>query len=473
MTEANIADRLAALPGLSEIPRQELEWLAAHGKLEVREAGAVIAPKGKRVENLWIILSGHVVVQVDRGAGPKRVTEWRAGDVSGMLPYSRMTGPPGDNYLDERSELLGIPVTHFPGMIHECPVFTAHTVHKMIDRARSFNASDLQDEKMVSLGKLAAGLAHELNNPASAAARSAKLLLSDLDEADSASRVLGEARLPNNVLDVIEHVRSACLAKPTGAVLSAIEQADREDEIADWLIAHNVDQNHAQTLAATPITIEELNTLVSAASGDTLAAALQWIASRCATHSLAVDIEQATTRISDLVAAIKRFTYMDNLAGSELVNVELGLRDTIRIVASKAKSKGAAITLDVEPNLPRVQATGGELNQVWLNLIDNALDAIPENGRIEVTARLELDRLVVRVVDNGNGIPPDSESRIFDPFFTTKPPGQGTGLGLDLSRRILRRYHGDITFQSRPGLTEFRVILMTDKSANHATDGPS
>jgi signal transduction histidine kinase len=472
MADANLVDRLAALSNLGGIPREELEWLVAHGHLETREAGTVLAPKGKRVEKLWVILSGHVAVQVDRGAGPRRVTDWRTGDVSGMLPYSRMTGPPGDNYLETRSELLAIHVKHFPEMIHRCPAFTAYTVHSMLDRARSFNASDLQDEKMISLGKLAAGLAHELNNPASAAVRGAKLLLSDLAKADAASRALGAARLTDDLLDTIERVRSACLTKPTGTVLSPIQQADREDEIADWLVRHHVEPVHAQALAATVVTIDELNTLAKATSGDALAAALRWIAAGCATRSLAVDIEQAATRISELVAAVKRFTYMDNLAGSELVDVGAGLRDTIRIVASKAKSKGAAITLDVEADLPRVRATGGELNQVWLNLIDNALDALSESGRIDVSARMERNRVVIRVVDNGVGIPPNAVSQIFDPFFTTKPPGQGTGLGLDVTRRLLRRYHGDIAVHSRPGLTEFRVSLVVGTPASDEVDQP-
>jgi signal transduction histidine kinase len=470
MTETDLVDRLAALSPLAHIPREELNWLAAHSRFEAWEAGKVVAPKGKRIETLWIVLSGHIAIRVDRGAGPRLVMEWRTGDVGGMLPYSRMTGPPGNSYLEEATEFLLIHEKCFPEMVHRCPVFTAHTVHIMLDRARAFNTSDLQDEKMIALGKLAAGLAHELNNPASAAVRDAKLLLESLAKADSAARVLGAMVLTDEMMASIERTRDTCLAKPASTVLSPIEQADREDEFADWLMNHHSDPAYAASLAETAVTIEALNNLTNAIPGGALNAALRWIATGCATQSLAVDIERAATRIYGLVAAVKNFTYMDNLAGPESVDVEAGLRDTVRVIASKARSKGVAITLNIDPNLPRAYATGAELNQVWLNLIDNALDAVSESGQISISARRELDRLVVRVVDNGPGIPKEIMPQIFDPFFTTKAPGYGTGLGLDITRRLLRRYHGEIAFSSRPGRTEFRVSLLIEKSSAASAD---
>ena len=473
MTTADLVDRLAKLSNLAEIPREELEWLVAHGNFEVREAGRVMAEKGKRIERLWIIFSGHISVHVDRGVGPRRVIDWRTGAVTGMLPYSRMKGPPGNNFVEQKSELLEIHEKHFPEMIRRCPAFTAYTVHLMLDRARRFNASDLQDEKMISLGKLAAGLAHELNNPASATARGANLLRAALEEADAASRALGATGLTREQREAVEQARSACLAELAGTVLSPIERADREDEIAEWLRRHEVDPDHAEPLAGTEVRLEVLDGLAEAMSGDTLDAVLRWIAVGCETHSIASDIERAATRIHDLVAAVKGFTQMDSLAGPEAIDVETGLRDTIRVVASKAKARGVAITLDVEPELPQVHATAGELNQVWLNLIDNALDALPKSGSIDVSACRELDRVVVRVVDDGPGIPPDIESRIFDPFFTTKPPGEGIGLGLELSRRLVRRYQGDIAVESRPGRTEFCVSLAAEQPASPSATGES
>jgi signal transduction histidine kinase len=468
MSVTDLVDRLAALPRLGGIPYEELEWLVAHGTLEVHEAGHVIGAKGVRMEKLWVIVSGHVAIRVDRGAGPKLVMEWRAGEVTGMLPYSRMKGPPGDSYCAEKTEALAVHEKHFPEMVYHCPVFTAHTVHTMLDRARNFNTSALQDEKMVSLGKLAAGLAHELNNPASATKRGASLLLQELSRLDAALQALSAQRLTDELIDAVEQVRPLFLTRADGNVRSPILQADREDEIADWLARHQADPGYAASLADTAVTIDALDGLASATSDGTLDAALRWLAARSATHSLATDVEQAATRIYELVAAVKKFTYMDNLAAPESVEVEPGIRDTLRVLDAKARSKSAFIALDVESGLPRVCATGAELNQVWMNLIDNALDAIPESGRIDISARRELDRVIVRVVDNGPGIPADILQRVFDPFFTTKPPGQGTGLGLDLTRRLVRRYDGDISVESRPGLTEFCVSLLAEKAATTA-----
>ena len=474
MADTDLVNRLAELPQLEGVAREELEWLADQGQVEVHPVGKVVAPRGKKIEKVWVMLSGRMAIRVDRGAGPRRVMEWHAGDVTGTLPYSRMKGPPGDVFVEETSEVLTLHERYFPEIIQECPTFTAHTVHLMLDRARSFNASDLQDEKMMSLGKLAAGLAHELNNPASVVVRGAKLLLSGLATSDEASRKLGAAGLGPEVLNTIDGIHTACREKTVGSVLSPADQLSREDEIEAWLARQKLDEadveQFSEQLSDSSITIAALDTLAEATSGDSLEAALRWVAAGCETHSLAIDVERAATRIYELVATVKKFTYMDDLAGPEAVDVAAGLQDTVRMVASKAKSKGTSIVLQVEPDLPLVHANGGELNQVWLNLIDNALDAISEGGRIEVSVRRELQRVVVQVVDDGPGISPDVLPHIFDPFFTTKPPGQGTGLGLEITQRLLRRYHGDISVDSRAGRTEFRVGLLVGEPGSARGD---
>ena len=460
MTDLALVDRLAALPNLADLPRTELEWLATQGEIEIHEVGTIMAPKGRPIEKLWVILEGLVAVRVDRGAGPRLVIEWREGEVTGMLPYSRMRSPPGNNAVEARTEALAIHTDQFREMIHECPRFTAHTVHLMLDRARSFNTSEMQDEKMVSLGRLSAGLAHELNNPASAIVRGAKLIRDGLSETDQASRALGAKGVRAEAMELIEEMCARGMADAAGGVLSPLRFAEREDEIAAWLDAHGCDGSYAAALAETALEIESLDELASRTPDQALEPALRWISARSSVAALARDIEQAGTRIHDLVGAVKRFTYMDSRAGPDSVDVEEGLRDTIRVLASKARGQGTSIDLELDPDLPTVNAAGGELNQVWMNLLDNALDAVGEPGHIEVTGRAERGRVVIRVVDNGEGIPPDILPKIFDPFFTTKPPGQGTGLGLEISRRLVRQYQGEISVESRPGRTEFAVSLV-------------
>jgi signal transduction histidine kinase len=251
-------------------------------------------------------------------------------------------------------------------------------------------------------------------------------------------------------------------------VLSPLAQAEREDAIAAWLARHDQPERHAAPLSETALSVEDLEALAESVPRESIGVVLSWIAAGCTTHALAHDIESVASRIHELVAAVKRFTFMDSLSTGGPTAIEPGLRDTVRVVVSKARAKGAAVELDVEPDLPPVPASGSELNQIWMNLIDNALDAVPEAGHVRIEARRMLGRVVVSIIDDGPGIPDDIMPRIFDPFFTTKPPGQGTGLGLELTRRLVSRYRGDLTVNSRPGRTEFRVSLAADGAAHTA-----
>jgi len=459
MTAPDLVDRLAAHRTLGPAPREELAWLAAHGSIRELNAGDVLTSKNGTIEGLFAVLSGRIAISVDRGAGPRTIMEWREGDVTGVLPYSRATSPPGDTRAQEPTVVLAVHRDHFPAMIRECPEVTSTLVHTMIDRARVFTSSGLHDEKMVSLGKLSAGLAHELNNPASAIARSASLLEDHLGEAERASRALGASRLTDAQLAAVDAVRESCLAAPVQGVRSPIEQAEREEAIGDWLTHHGLDAGTAESLADTAVTFEALDRIAATVDGPALNAVLRWSAALCSVRSLASEIQQAAMRISGLVMAIKGFTHMDQAPVAEPVDLIQSLSNTIAVLKSKARGKSAAVVVDVEPGLPRVRGFVGELNQVWANLIDNALDAIPDSGRVDVQANREQQRVAVRVVDNGAGIPAEIRERIFDPFFTTKPVGLGTGLGLDIVRRLVRHNDGEISVESRPGRTEFRVVL--------------
>jgi signal transduction histidine kinase len=455
----DLIDRLAEHKTLAAAPREELAWLVAHGTVRLLEAGEVLSHKGVQVDGLYIVLSGHITLSVDRGSGPQKTIEWREGEVSGILPYSRLTSPPGDAVAQETTEILSLPREELRALTRECYEVTQILVHTMIDRARLFTSSDLQNEKMISLGKLSAGLAHELNNPASAIERNAALLEDKLEEAEAATRALGSARLNDQQLAAVDEVRNACLAKRPQGLPSPVQQAEREEAIADWLAAHGVDTGIADTLADTQVTFESLDQIEGAVQGPALDAVLRWAAAGCAVRGLASEIQEAAMRVAGLVTAIKGFTHMDQAMVAEPVDLGLSLGNTVTVLRAKAGQKSAAVTITLEAGLPHVRGFAGELNQIWGNLIDNALDAITEGGRVEVSAKREGQYVIVSIVDDGQGIPAAVRERIFDPFFTTKPLGQGTGLGLDIVRRLIRHNDATIEVDSRPGWTEFRVVL--------------
>ena len=461
MDDVDLVTRLAQHRTVGAAPREELVWLAAHGDVYHTTRGESLSLSAWMWDNLAIVLSGHIAISVNRGLGPRKVLEWGAGDVTGLLPYSRMTRakpPGGDPMVDEPGDLFMVSRDDFPEMIRQCPTFTTALVHLMIDRVRRFTSNYLQDEKMISLGKLSAGLAHELNNPASAASRSARLLAQGLADLEDASRALGTARLTPAQLETVHRSRQAC-APTAAAGLSPVERADREEAIVSWLGAHAAEPDAASALVDTALTLENFDALAAALDGDTLNTTLRWLAADCSTRALAAEVERSVTRIHDLVAAIKRFTYMDRTSAPEPVDLSISLNDTVALLQHKARKKSVRISVDLEPDLPRVRAIGSDLNQIWTNLIDNAIDAVGEAGEVAITAAPRLGFVIVHIVDNGPGIPPNLGEQIFDPFFTTKPVGQGTGLGLDIARRLVRRNDGDIEFESRPGRTEFRITL--------------
>ncbi|MGE5413088.1 MAG: sensor histidine kinase, partial [Syntrophomonadaceae bacterium] len=392
-----------------------------------------------------------------------KLADWQGGDVTGLLPYSRLVKSPGNSYAQEPCEIFILPREYMRAMTLECPELTAILVHRMVDRAREFTSNELHDEKLISLGRLSAGLAHELNNPSAAIERSAALLGSRLDELEKAARLLCEAGLTEAQFDAVDGVRNACAVTPETVVRSPIQQAEREEAIADWLLDHGLDAASAEALADTAVTPQALDTLAAQVQGPALNAALRWAAAGCTVRRLASEIQDSGTRIAGLVLAVKGFTHMDQASVAEPVNLLQSLGNTVAVLKAKARAKAIAVAVTIEPELPRVRGFVGELNQIWGNLIDNALDAAPESGRVDVAAERDTRRVVVRIVDNGPGIPAEIRDRIFDPFFTTKPAGQGTGLGLDIVRRLVQHNDGSIEVDSRPGRTEFRVTLPIDE----------
>jgi signal transduction histidine kinase len=450
-----LVDELAAHRTLGGVPRAQLEWLASVGEERVIQPGDVLTPASGQVTRLFVLLDGHLTIRIDRGAGPRIVMEWRGGDVTGILPYSRVKSPPGVVVADVPTRILEVDGSHLPHMIRECHEMTAVLVHVMLDRARVFNASALLDEKMASLGRLAAGLAHELNNPASAVARSAKTLVGQLGALDQITRKYCGLNLTEQQRGAIEDLRDRGEA---AGLLAPLERSDRQDAVEGWLDAHGLADLDAALVVECGFKPADLDRLLSLSGLDKVPVVLRYVTTGRAVRQLGAEIDMAASRIHSLVAAVKGFTYVNQQTTPQPVAIGRAIADTITVLKAKARSKSVEVEMQVPDNLPQIEAYGGELNQVWANLVDNAIDATP-GGHVKIDACAADGKVVVRVTDDGPGIPADVASRIFDPFYTTKPIGEGTGLGLDIARRIVQRHRGAIDLNTGPNGTEFRVTL--------------
>ena len=456
MDHAELVDRLAAHRTIGGVPRPQLEWLASVGVERTFEPGDTVSPRTESITNLYVVFDGHLQIRVDLGAGPRIVLEWRGGDVAGLLPYSRIKRPPGDVVVERTTHVLAVDNQHFPYLIRECHELTVVFVHVMLDRARVFTSSELLDEKMASLGRLAAGLAHELNNPASAVARSAKTLVAQISTLNDATERFCALNIGDGQCAPIDRLRDRPAV--SREKLPPLEFADRHDRLEDWMSEHDVTGLDLEPLVRAGIQRADLDELHGIVGSDKLAPVLAYIAAGQTVRQLGVEIDTAASRIHALVSAVKGFTYVNQQATLQPVDIGRGIADTVTVLHSKARMKSVVVAIEIQAGLPNVEGYGGELNQVWSNLLDNAIDAAP-GGHVTIDARAEAKNVVVRVTDNGKGIPPEIFSRIFDPFFTTKDVGQGTGLGLDIARRIVLRHHGAIDVRTGDGGTQFTVTL--------------
>jgi len=461
---AALVDRLSSYDSMRALPREERRWVVGNGELRRYEAGEKLVGASEEASEMIIVLSGALIVYFGHGAGRRHAMESPAGSLTGVLPYSRLKRSEWDVLIETPTEILAIDKGRFPEMIRECPVLTESLVHAMLDRARGFAAANWEDEKVTSLGRLAAGMSHELSNPAAAAANGAKRLEGVLTEVAEAARVVGAAGLTREQLGVVSELVEQCRDPDRSNVLDAIERSDLEDRLSGWLHAQGLQTEHAAALVDGGVSPESLEPLLSLLTGAPLAAVVRWIAAVAVAAVVARDVERATRRINDLVTAVRGYTHMDRAPVREALDLSYGLAHTVEVMRAEANRRGAALRLSVAPGLPRVWGVAPDLNQVWANLLQNALDSVPVDGEVSVTAHAESGAVVVRFIDDGSGIAPDVQPRIFDPFFTTKPTGEGVGLGLDTVRRIVRSHEGDVEFESATGRTEFRVRLPASRT---------
>jgi signal transduction histidine kinase len=466
-TSSSPADKVEALRRIhvfAGLPDDQLKWFADNTAERRYSAGEVLFRKGAPPDELVLLLEGefhaywdekdHDIVYIGRAGD-------QASEVTGMLPFSRMTSYQVTGRAVTNMRVLRFPVRLFPEMMQRMPVLVQRLVGIMSDRVREATTLDQQQDKLIALGKLSAGLAHELNNPAAGATRAANDLIETLKELRSADmRLCSHDLSDNQQSSIAAFERKAIDHTATAEQLNSLDQSDREDQVSEWLEAHGVSEawklspNLVEAGMDSPALEQLLGEIPSTAMTDVLAR----VNCQLAAAKLASEIKTATARISELVGAIKEYSYMDQASVQEL-DVHKGLENTLLILKYKLRKKDITVTRDYDPSLPRIKAYGSELNQVWTNLIVNAVDAMSSGGKLKVRTKREPTDIMIEIRDNGAGIPPEVRSRIFEPFFTTKAVGEGTGLGLDTVARIVRKHRGNIRFESKPGDTCFQVRL--------------
>jgi signal transduction histidine kinase len=377
-----------------------------------------------------------------------------------MLPYSRMTHYPGHTVAVEPSQVLRVKKSDFDEMLAISHELGQRLVAEMSNRVRGDVRLEQQREKMMALGRLSAGLAHELNNPAAAIRRTAANLAEQLTGHTALTMSMARRDLEQGALDAIEQLWH--VARERGSPdLRPLERSERQEETADWLEAHGVADawELASVFTDTGLRVTDLERFADAVPDVFLGEALAWVAGTIEVDRMVAEISSSAGRVSELVSSVKIYSHMDRSSEHKPTDVRQGLDNTLTMFRHRLKEKNIQLRRDYPDDLPAIPGNAGELNQVWTNLIDNAIDALADGGELRIEIGSDSWCVAVMIIDNGGGIPDDIRHRIFDPFFTTKDVGEGTGLGLDIARRIVHTHRGQIDVRSRRGRTEMVVRL--------------
>ena len=450
---SDLSSELRGVPAFSDLNEATIEWLAAHMDTLSFGEGEVLVAEGSPADDMIVVLEGELQGRSDAGA------------VTGLLPFSRLTHYPATVRAMAPCRVARLHKDHFPELVERFPALAGLLVGIMADRIRYNTRDEQQREKMMALGKLSAGLAHELNNPASAASRAAENLREAVCGMRAADLALDRLCLPADQRLLLSEAEEQLLATPPSANDDALERSDREQAIGDWLEGRGLPDawRLAGVLADAGFDRARATQLTAGFAPEVLAPVLDRLAAALSVTRLVEVIESSSRRISQLVKAVKEYSYMDQGSEQE-IDIHDGLENTLLILGHRLK-RGIQVKRDYDRSLARICAFGSELNQVWTNLIVNAIDAMGETGELQIRTMRDGNGLMVEITDSGPGIPPESQPHIFEPFFTTKPVGQGTGLGLDTANRIVRKHRGSIRFESRPGRTAFQVHLPYPKAA--------
>jgi signal transduction histidine kinase len=449
---------------LSDLPEEHLRWILDHSQYREFEEGEVLMKTGAPTENLHFVLEGTVDFYMD--VNGKQVyyftfsNDKATGGASGLLPYSRMKTSPGYAYAVSKVRLLQLHKSYFPELERLSPELIQRLIGYMTERARTFATMQLQHEKVNALGKLSAGIAHELNNPASAINRISSELTKRLKlNYEHTQRLLAEGINPELIQSIKNLVHNK-EQKKGATKLNAMQRLQKEDAIVDWLDQHKIKEPEiAETFTEADFSDEDLEYIYEQCSQNAFLDVLRWLENLLSSQRIIKDLEEASGRISNIVGAIKSHVHMDRTNDLQPTNIHKDIENTLTLLGYKLREKFITVRKVFCSDLVDIPAHISELNQVWTNLIDNAIYAVDKNGELTIETSCDKKNVKVKIIDNGVGIPKENLSKIFDPFFTTKKMGDGTGIGLDTVNRIIKHHNGEIKVDSVPGRTEFAVCI--------------
>jgi len=465
-------DDLRKIAVFSDLPEEQLAWLLRQAE-EVRvDRGEALIHEGEPAEHMFIFLEGELRARNEK-SNDQLYYSAKAGDVTGLLPFSRLQTFQATGRAVEPMRVARLHKRIFPEMLQRMPVLTERLVALMLDRVRESTKESDQRDKLAALGKLSAGLAHELNNPAAAVKRAAGAIMEVRKELRASYLRLDQRSLTREQRTYIadsEERAIQVIQNSDGTFLSALERSDREQELEDWLQSQAIPEpwKIAATLAEAGFNPAKLQEVLAVVGADALHDVLSRMNYALLAARMVKEMDQSATRIFDLVQAVKQYTYMDQAPEQE-IDIHTGIESTLTILAYKLRTKSINVERDYDRSIPKICAYAVELNQVWTNLIVNAIDAMSSGGILRVRTCDAPRDVVVEVQDNGSGIPVEIMPRIFEPFFTTKGVGEGTGLGLDTAMRVVRKHRGDLSVKSKPGATVFRVSIPKSTGAQRAS----
>jgi signal transduction histidine kinase len=458
------AAELRRITAFSDLPDNQIDWFLSHAEEVVIQAGENFVRQGDPPAWMFVFLEGAYQWRGEFG-GDTVVMPANAGEISGVYPFSRMKKfTVGGRALTD-GRLLRFPASLFPELVQKMPELTTSLVALMSERVREGTRIEQQHDRLVSLGKLAGGLAHELNNPAAAAMRATRQLEGMLAKLRNTSFALGRGSIGDAQQAEIARIEAG-FTQTNVSPPDPVSLSDLEDRLNRLLHSHAHEDTGelSATLAGCNMQPEVLASLLAKLDSATAQAAIARIAASAESAVLLNVIRNSTSRISELVQTIREYTYLDQ-ARLQDVDIVKSLETTLTILNHELQN-GIHVRRDYQPVPLLVDSFGSELNQVWTNLIQNAVDAMAGKGELRVRTFREDHFVVVEIGDNGPGIPPEVRSHIFEPFFTTKGVGEGTGLGLDTAQRIVRKHRGDIHVSSVPGDTRFQVWLPLAESVS-------